>query len=327
MIRLLSILILAFLCLEANSSIDAKIKSTSSKINYYIKNYENINRKMAQNARAILRQKREIQKQQVYLKNLKKELLDKEKSHKENIALLEKLKKHQSKLKKDGNKLEEELAFTIAQSVSLSIILEEEYSASEDSIIEFEVLRLMLKNSKAKIKELNSKFYKNAKTIESISAQTKSLEAAIASIDAKRKDLINTQEKNKKDLKKLEIAKSLYKKELKKVLRKQDLLKRTLSKLNIIKIDKIKKAKEEARRSRAFDAKTIISAKDLPKVKKHGSSYQAAKTKKYTGPKTIAPFEPYKITKKYGKYTDPIYGIKVFNESISLKPKRKNTKV
>lgn len=31
--------------------------------------------------------------------------------------------------------------------------------------------------------------------------------------------------------------------------------------------------------------------------------------------------------KVYGTYTDPIYGIKVFNESISLKPSQKDTKV
>jgi len=62
-------------------------------------------------------------------------------------------------------------------------------------------------------------------------------------------------------------------------------------------------------------------------VKKHGSSYQAIKTIRYRGRKTIAPLNSYTITKKYGTYTDPIYGIKIFNESISLKPKQPNAKV
>lgn len=194
-------------------------------------------------------------------------------------------------------------------------------------MIEFEVLQAMLKKSKAKIKELNKKFYANSMDIELLSEHASSLEVEIAKIDAKRKDLLDTQEKNKKDLEKLKIAKASYKKELKKLLKEQDTLKQTLSKLNIIKIDEIKKAKEEAERKRAFDSKSVISDKDLPTVKKHGSSYQAVKTKKYKGPKTIAPFEPYTITKKYGTYTDPIYGIKVFNESISLKAEQPNTKV
>lgn len=327
MIRLLIILIFASLLLQAKSSVDSKIKSTSSKISSYSKNYKDINKKMNENAEAILKQKEEILLQQAHLKNLQEELSDKEKSHEENIAYLRELKKSQDTLKKDGDKLEEELAFTIAQSVSLSIILEEEYTASKESLIEFEVLKLMLKNAKAKIKELNEKFYDNSKNIDTVSTHANFLAQEIAKIDAKREDLIDTQAKNKKDLHRLEVAKSSYKKELKKVLSKQDELKRTLANLNIIKIDEIKKAQEEAKRAEAFSSKTIISDKDLPKVKKHGSSYQAAKTKKYRGSKTIAPFNPYEITKKYGTYTDPIYGIKVFNESISLKPSEKNMKV
>ena len=153
------------------------------------------------------------------------------------------------------------------------------------------------------------------------------LKKAIKIIDIKRKDLIATQIKNKKDLKKLNTAKLSYKKKLKKVLKKRDILKKTLADLNIIKIDEVKKAKEEAARIKAFNAKIILADKTLPKVKKVGSSYKRTKTKKYKGKKTIAPFSPYTITKRYGTYTDPIYGIKVFNESISLKPSKKNTKV
>ena len=108
-------------------------------------------------------------------------------------------------------------------------------------------------------------------------------------------------------------------------MKKQDTLKQTLEKLKIIKVDRIKKAKEDEERRKAFAKKT--SDKNLPDVKKTGSSYQSVKTKKYRGKKTITPISPYTITKKYGTYTDPIYGIKIFNESISMKPKYKNTKV
>lgn len=327
MIRLITVFILISFALQAATSVDSKIKRTSSKINKYSKSHKNINKKMSQNAKAILKQKREIDKQEKYLKALRAELADKEISYQSNTKQLIELTKSQNALKKDTESLEQELVFTIAQSVSLSIILEEDYTSSEESMIEFEVLQVMLNKSKAKIKELNEKFYKNSINISQLSDQASSLELAIAAIDSKRKDLLDTQNKNKKDLKKLKTAKASYKKELKNILNKQDTLKQTLSKLNIIKIDEIKKAKEEEARKKAFNAKKIVSDKDLPKVKKHGSSYQAVKTKKYRGAKTISPFSPYTITKKYGTYTDPIYGIKVFNESISLKPAKPNTKV
>jgi len=329
MIRLFLFLILtlASAVLFAKMSVDANIKKTSNRLSSFSKNYTNINKKMAKTAKAILKQKKEIHLQQKHLDSLKKELAQKESSYNENTTQLKDLKKVQSNLKSTQKEVEEELVFTIAQSVSLSIILEEEIAVSEESLIEYEVLKVMLENSKKRVKKLNSKFYSNSKNIDILNTHTSFLEVEIATIDTKRKDLLNTQKKNKKALKKLTKAKSSYKKELKKLLKKQDLLKKTLAKLNIIKVDEIKKAKEQEERRKAFDSKNILSDKDLPKVKKHGSSYQRVKTKKYVGSKTIAPFSPYTITKRYGTYTDPIYGIKVFNESISLKPNRKNAKV
>ncbi len=319
--------ILTFSVLYAKTSVDKDIKTTSIKLNSFSQNYSNINKKMANNAKAILKEKRKIANQQAYLKKLKLELSEKESSYKSNISQLAEMKKSQSKLKKVQNKIEEDLVFVISQNVSLSVILDEDRSENIDSLIESEVLKAMLAKSKKKVKKLNNIFYTNSKNIDILNAQASSLEVSISNIDKKRKNLVSAQKANKKALKKLTLAKASYKKELKKILRKQDTLKKTLAKLNIIKIDEIKKAKDEEARRVAFASKKILSNKNLPKVKKHGSSYQAIKTKKYRGKKTIAPLDSYTITKKYGTYIDPIYGIKIFNESISLKPKKTDAKV
>ena len=324
MIRLLLILIFSFFTLFANS-IDKKIRTTNTKLNTFSKTYTNINKKMADNAKAILFQKRKILKQQKYLEKLKLELSKKENSYKLNSSQLAKLQKSQNSLKSNQNQVELRLSSVISQVVSLSVVLEAEYSADMDSMIEFEVLQVILKESKKKAQKLSSVFHKNSKDIAILDKQTNSLEFEIAKIDKKRKKLVTTQQINKESLNKLRLSKSLYKKELKKLLKKQDILKKTLSKLNIIKIDERKKKKEEEARRVAFSNKK--DDKKPFKVKKLGSSYQAIKTKKYRGRKTIAPLAHYTITKKYGTYTDPIYGIKIFNESISLKPKRANAKV
>jgi murein DD-endopeptidase MepM/ murein hydrolase activator NlpD len=282
---------------------------------------------MRNNAKAILKQKKEIIKQKKLLKKLKSALSSKENIYISNTKELFKLQKNKTSLKTNRDKLEQSLVFTIAQSVSLSVMLEEDYVSDYESLIEYEVLKIMLNNSKKKIKKLNKIFYSNTKEIDLVNVNINSLKRSIKDIKSKRKKLTQIQAKNKKALVKLTSSEKAYKKELKKLLAKQDVLKNTLAKLHIIKIDEIQKAKLEAERERAFNAKGILSNKNLPKVKKHGSSYQKTKTIRYRGRKTIAPFKPYTITKKYGTYKDPIYGIKVFNESISLKPKKKNTKV
>ena len=327
MYRLLLLFLLFNLSAYAQGEIDKKIKKTSSQLHSYSKNYSSLNRKMAKTAKAILKQKKELLKQDAYLKKLKKELETKESSYKLNTKELQLLKSTQIKLKKRQDKLEQELVFVIAKSVSLSVILDEEYPANEEALIELKVLQAMLKESQEKAKRLSELYFQNSKIINSLHRKTTTLEKSIASIDAKRKELLKKQAENKKALKKLKLAKASYKKELKKLLKRQNALKKTLSQLNLIKVDEIKKAKEEKARKEAFKRQKIVLNENLPKVKKHGSSYQSVKTIRYRGPKTIAPLHSYTITKKYGTYTDPIYGIKIFNESISLKPKQPNAKV
>ena len=325
MIKVLLVFFLITTLFSAKNNIDKEIKDASGKIKHFSKSYSSINKKMAKNAKAILKQKKEILKQKKYLRELKKSLGSKELSYKEDTLQLKELKKEQEKLKVAQEKIEDELTFTIAKSISLSVVLEENKAQTEESIIEVEVISAMLSQTKEEAKLLNEQFYKNSLIVNKVNKRASSLEVAISNIDKKRKNLIETQKKNKKLLSKLEKSKSSYKKSLKKLIKKQDTLKQTLSKLKIIKVDRIKKAKEDAQRKKAFAKKS--SDKNLPKVKKPGSSYQSVKTKKYRGKKTIAPIQSYTITKKYGTYTDPIYGIKIFNESISMKPKYKNTKV
>ena len=327
MIRLIIASALVFLFLDAKEDINRKISSASSKLDSFSKNYLDINKMMAQTAKAILEQRKELDKKNKYLEELKEELTLKEGSYKESVAQLSSLKNYQTELKEEQTKIEEQLVFLIAQSVTLSIMLEEKNSINSESLIEFEVLNSMLKSSKDKVAQLNEKFFFNSNSIDKLNLQTSLLEVEIANIDSARKQVIETQAENKKALAQLEDSKQSYKTQLRDIITKQDSLKRTLAKLNIIKIDEIKKEKEAKARKEAFANENIALDENLPKVKKHGNSYQSVETRDYKGAKTIAPFDSYDITKKYGTYTDPIYGIKIFNESISLKPKKDDERV
>ncbi|WP_428737295.1 murein hydrolase activator EnvC family protein [Sulfurimonas sp.] len=328
MIRIFFLVFFSTLVLLGANDIDKKIKNTNQQLSSYNKNYSKINKKMAQTAKAIIEQKKELSKQERYLQELKAELDSKSTSYKDSTIQLGELKKKQELLKQKQQKIEEELVFVIAKSVSLSIILQESFKSDADSLIELEVLKSMLEDSKRKAQELSNKFLQTSNDVDSLRQNASVLEGSIKEIDGKRKKLLVTQKENKKALQKLETAKASYKKELEALLKRQNTLKETLSQLNIIKVDQQKKAQEEKERKEALSKKDIyVDNTNLPTVKKHGSSYQAMKTIKYTGPKTIAPINGYKITKNYGTYTDPIYGIKIFNESISLKPNTPNAKV
>ena len=62
-------------------------------------------------------------------------------------------------------------------------------------------------------------------------------------------------------------------------------------------------------------------------VRKIGSSTDGVKIVKYKGERTIAPLKSFKVVKNFGTYYDPVYKIKLFNESIVLKSDESKAKV
>ena len=62
-------------------------------------------------------------------------------------------------------------------------------------------------------------------------------------------------------------------------------------------------------------------------VKKIGSSTDGVSIIKYKGEKSITPLKSFKVVKNFGTYFDPVYKIKLFNESITLKSDEDQAKV
>ena len=99
----------------------------------------------------------------------------------------------------------------------------------------------------------------------------------------------------------------------------------------------VKLAKTEAAKKKAkIAAKAAQKASDKvqkkvyrqsEKVRTVNTSYKKSKVYSYKGGKTISPIAGAKLIKKFGTYVDPIYKIKIFNESITLKAASSNAKV
>ncbi|SFV74809.1 Membrane-bound metallopeptidase [hydrothermal vent metagenome] len=321
------ILLLTPLFAQEENDIDQKIHKVSKKLTQFSQTYSNLNNKMAKTAKAIIQQKILLQEQREKLSILKQLLKLKEKSFLKHNKELQKLSQQQQKLQKAQNKLEEQLVFLIAKSVTLSMILDQKHSADETSLIESQVLKTMLKQSKQKINNLSDEFSLNNQKITSLYKRVTNIQKSISTIESKKKQLLKIKQDIQQNLRQLKQKKQTYKKALEDLLHQQDSIKKTLAGLHIIKIDKLKKERERKAREAAYKRERLSNNANLPKVKHLGSSYQAIKTIRYRGPKTIAPLKNYTITKRYGTYTDPIYGIKIFNESISLKPKYPQARV
>jgi len=317
----------------ALANIDSKINKTSKKLKKFDKTYSKVHKNLAKTAKTIIREERTVLKQEKKLQQLQLELSLKEEKYQENSQELKHLKNSQKQLQKTQEKLRQDLAFMLAKNVSLSLILDDEKAKNDEALITEEVFESLKQITRANITVLQGNFSSNSHKIENIQGKISHLKKSIEEIDKKRKEVLIITKTKKKNLSNLKNQKNKYRKSVKKLLKQQHSLKNELSKLNIIKEDakakRIAREKEKARLAKLDKERNTRAkpTKNLPKVKSRTDAYSSVKTKTYRGKKTISPLDNFTIVKKFGPYEDPIYHIKIFNESVSLKPKASNAKV
>ena len=123
-------------------------------------------------------------------------------------------------------------------------------------------------------------------------------------------------------------------KERKKRIRREKKLARAKAKKakEAVRLAKTKEAKKRAKLAAAKANKEVEKVrkkayKQSERIRTVNSSYQKSKTYAYKGGKTISPIAGARIIKKFGTYVDPVYKIKIFNESITLLAPSSDAKV
>lgn len=317
-----SLILISFLSLLSHGAgIDDKIQKTSKQLNETKQTYSSLNAKLSETATKIIKQKEIVGVQQQHLNTLVQDLRSKETVYQTNKAALKGLETQQGMLIKTQNEIEQRLVFAIARNTSISLLINDDRAKESDAIITEEALKLHLKQINQEIKELNSLFSENAEKISGLSTQTTVLKQSIAIIDQQKKNVLKTKQENEKAIALLEQEKNTYKKSLDKILNQQRSLQNTLASLNIIKREALKPKKAPPPLAKP-------GSKPLPDdVRQAVSEYRPSNVAGYSGERTIAPLDGYIVTKRFGPYTDPVYGIKIYNESVSLRPTDSDAKV
>ena len=125
----------------------------------------------------------------------------------------------------------------------------------------------------------------------------------------------------------------LEKERLRKIRRAKHLAKEKARKakaaIKMAKTATARKAARQASRDAEKESKRVQNKKYTPsqKVRTVNSSYKKSQIYAYKGNKTISPLRGGRVIKKFGTYMDPIYKIKIFNESITIKSASSNAKV
>ena len=330
MIRLIYILFLIPIFIFA-SAIDKKIAQNQKSLDSSKKNKDNTTVKIKEIADKIEASNTNLSKLEEDIIKINEDIEQHQKLLESSQSKLNNLQAKSSDLIKEKNSSEEEIINTIVEQFSTSLALQLASKESLQELIDNEMFNLLSTNAKQKVLKLNENYNR-------LTENTKANQQEINKLNSYIKDRLKTKENYKalqirhtKSLENLEKEHKLYQAELKKVIEQQDSLSKILSDLKIVKQQELKKAQEEKEDNQQAQTTNVRNqkyAKDLNlDVKKVGSSTDGVQIVKYKGAKTIAPLKSFKIVKNFGTYYDPVYKIKLFNESIVLKSNEKDSKV
>lgn len=335
------------------SNIDKKIQANKKELTNVSKEQATKNLKVKELADKIEAQNKNISKLEKDIEQINSDIDNHQKLLEESVVKLNELKARSTNLQKEKNTNESQIVDTIIEEFSVSLALQLASENSLQELIDNEIYTLLALHSKDKVEQLNSSY--NA-----ISNNTKTNQKDIEKISVyindrqKTKDkLTSLKKQHSTSIVDLEKQHKSYQEELKKVAKQQDSLKNLLAELNILKDEEIKKSKQKAEDERRKKleslAKTKSSSTTVAKqekvdidstlevrnqkfaenlnVKNIGSSADGVSITKYKGAKTIAPLKSFKVVKNFGTYVDPVYKIKLFNESIVLQASERQSKV
>lgn len=223
------------------------------------------------------------------------------------------------KIKKN---LEQKIVDIIAKKFSFYLIADKGYQENTQSIIAKESIKKLDMILKSDFEKLTKQYKDTNAIITKHNKKISSIQKSLSKLINKQNELKELKAKRAKNVTALKQKQQSYKKQLERTIRQKNELSNTLEKLKII-----KRKEDEKRRQSIANAQKAKNYNKKLSVRQIGSSYLHGKVKSYKGAKTISPLDRFYVKEKFGNYVDPIYKIKIFNESVVLGSKIANAKV
>lgn len=329
--------------------IEKDIQDNKAKLQQKAQEERKISNRLTTLGNTINERKRQITKLREQITFIQKNITQNQSQNQTQERRLDGLRKALRTLEEEKSKIQFYIANLIIKDLTFQLVLDKQSVISPDDVILEDIFEILTKQTKEKIVGLSEKQGKIAEQIGSI---TKNIDEIT--------HLIGTQQNRKEQLQKMINEQNLlneklqaelndYNERLLQISKERDGLDNILQELNIIKaktqkeiekerqkaIAAEKERQEKERLEREKQAKSQPTTpqaptpptKEAPKILQVANSYKDVPVMKYTGPKTISPLEYYTVEQSFGQYNDPVYNLKVFNQSITLISKVPNAVV
>lgn len=314
-------LFFVFLCLiqlQANQEINQKISKNKTALENQKKKEAQVNQKLQELGKEVNKQKEELSTIENIIKESETNISKNKQEYSKKETLIKTLSSNQESLYQKRKDIELAIIDLVAKDISFAILLNDFQPESiRDLITEesFKVLNNTTKKELANLSQQQTQIIQDLKTLQKEIAQ---LQSFIDLENKKRANLKDLQAKQKKALNAYQKEIDKYNQELQQITKERDSLQEILVQLNILKSQEEEKRKKREELAKTKNTTTPKSTQSDFDVRQVASSYHNISTTKYKGAKTIAPLDNFKIDKRFGPYYDPVYKMKVFNESITL---------
>ena len=314
-------LFFVFLCLiqlQANQEINQKISKNKTALENQKKKEAQVNQKLQELGKEVNKQKEELSTIENIIKESETNISKNKQEYSKKETLIKTLSSNQESLYQKRKDIELAIIDLVAKDISFAILLNDFQPESiRDLITEesFKVLNNTTKKELANLSQQQTQIIQDLKTLQKEIAQ---LQSFIDSENKKRANLKDLQAKQKKVLNAYQKEIDKYNQELQQITKERDSLQEILVQLNILKSQEEEKRKKREELAKTENTTTPKSTQSDFDVRQVASSYHNISTTKYKGARTIAPLDNFKIDKRFGPYYDPVYKMKVFNESITL---------
>ncbi|WP_051420592.1 murein hydrolase activator EnvC family protein [Helicobacter pametensis] len=308
-----------------SQNIDTAIKKNQAKRQEKIQEQGILGAKIKELGKQIALQNNELKQLVDEVLILEKEIEDNQGRFLEKEQEYKVVKAKSDELQERNLSIQSQITKLIAQELAFRVIVSNKQPASSEDIVLDELFKTLSHNVKTSLALLSDQKKEVGEELKGITKKLQSLQLAIKTQNQRRIKLQDKVQKQNVLIAKLEKDLKLYDTRMSKIAQERRNLDEILEKLNIRKQKEQKKVATKQQKS-----KTQIARKDREApmdVRRMGSSYRQVSTTRYRGKKTIAPLDAYTLDQKFGTYFDPVYKIKVFNESVILTPKRANSNV
>lgn len=330
----IALFLLIFSYIFANQSTKDKIELTSKNIAVKKSEEKNLSKKIDELGSLIVKESAELKKTNAQIDEITGLVVNLSQKYKDEATKLDELNKQTDDLVKIKLELEKKITDLIVEDFSFNLIQDGDIKTYE-SLISNEVFASLSDVFRKDIANLVITHDEASKTIDKKNKEILDLEKNLKEYSAKKEELSNAQKKQKKLVENLNKNKEDYIQKLINTQKQSEALASTLEELKII------DDKEEKEKARKIAQKNVQKQEVHPeilkrdkrvedidkKVKLYGSSYKESRVKKYVGPKTISPLKNAFVKRKFGNFIDPVYDIKIFNESVILSSNTQNAQV